>query len=251
MAYTINQLAKIATISVRTLHHYDEIGLLNPSRLRPNGYREYEEAELLKLQQILFFRELDFPLAEIKRIISSPHFNMRLALTDQRQLIELKKKRLDGLIATIDKTLKKITHHTRMHDNELYTSFDTAEEDQYAAEAKARWGHTEAYKQSQERYKKMSKDDIARIKKESDELMKKIVANRAQGAQSPDIQQLIAQHYNNLRHFYEPNLEMYRGLAEMYVADPRFTAYYEKYDKNLAQFMKEAMCAFCDAEAKK
>ncbi len=122
--------------------------------------------------------------------------------------------------------------------------------DQYAAEAKQRWGNTEAYKQSQERVKKMTKADFARIAKEGDELMKEIVANKDKGTASEEIQKLIDKHYNNLRHFYEPNLEMYRGLANMYVDDARFTAYYEKYSPGLAVFMHAAMIVYCDARKK-
>lgn len=250
MAYTINRLAELAGVSVRTLHYYDEIGLLKPSRIRSNGYREYAEAELLRLQQIMFFRELDFPLAEIKRVMASQRFDMRAALADQRRLIELKKKRLTGLIATIDKTIKKLNDEDTMNDEELYDAFSDEEQKQYAAEAKERWGTTEAYKQSQERLKKMTKADMAKLKEEGDRFMKVVAATMDKGATSPEFQALIDQHYNSLRIWYEPNLTMYRGLANMYVADPRFTAYYEKYAPGLAQVMRDAMIAYCDAREK-
>lgn len=251
MAYTINHLAALAHVSVRTLHYYDEIGLLKPSRIRPNGYREYQESELFRLQQILFFRELDFPLADIKRIMASPHFDMHRALTDQRTLIELKKKRLNRLIATIDKTLKKLTYATPMNDEEIYDAFNDEDQKRYADEVKERWGNTQAYKQSQERLKKMSKSDIEKIKKDGEEFMKIVVATMHNGATSPEFQALIAQHYNALRTWYEPNFELYRGLANMYVDDPRFKAYYEKYAPGLAQVMHDAMIAYCDNEEKK
>lgn len=116
----------------------------------------------------------------------------------------------------------------------------------YQKEAEERWGHTDAYKQSAERVKKMTKEDFARIGKEGDDLMKEIVANMDKGAKSPEIQKLINLHYNNLRHFYEPNLEMYRGLASMYADDKRFSAYFEKYHEGLAEFMHDAMHHYCD-----
>ncbi len=106
MSYSIHQLATLAGVSVRTLHYYDEVGLLTPTRLKRNDYRQYEEAELLRLQQIMFFRELDFPLEQIKKILASPNFDMRRALQEQRHLIKIKRHRLDRLIATIDKTIK-------------------------------------------------------------------------------------------------------------------------------------------------
>ncbi|MFA6520861.1 MAG: TipAS antibiotic-recognition domain-containing protein [Candidatus Gracilibacteria bacterium] len=122
--------------------------------------------------------------------------------------------------------------------------------DLHADEAKKRWGGTEAYKQSEQRIKKMTEADFARIQKESDDLMKEIVAHMSEGAASAKIQELINRHFENLRHFYEPNLELYRGLANMYVEDARFAAYFEKYAKGLAAFMREAMVVYCDGKEK-
>lgn len=238
---------------MRTLHHYDAIGLLTPARAQRNGYRHYDEKDLLTLQQILFFKELDFPLEEIKRILATPGFNRAEALRDQRKLIELKQKRLGRLIKTIDKTIQTITNQTTMHDNELYDDFSTEEEDQYTKEAKERWGNTETYKQSQERYGKLTKAEKDKLKVDADIWMRHVASQmRQHGPTSATAQELIAQHYNNLRTFYEPNLEMYKGLAEMYVADPRFAAYYEKYAEGLAQWMHDAMIEYVETqEAKK
>jgi MerR family transcriptional regulator, thiopeptide resistance regulator len=248
MSYTIKQLADLAGISVRTLHFYDEIGLLRPARERSNKYRIYEEKELLRLQQILFFRELDFPTKEIKRILSAPGFDMSAALKDQKRLIELKKERLNRLIKTIDKTIQKINQEISMDNENLYDSFNKEEMEKYAKEAKERWGHTDEYKQSTERVNKMSKDDMARIQAESDALMKEIASRMSEGSQSKMIQELIDKHYDNLKHFYEPSLELYRGLADMYVSDKRFSAYFDKYATGLAQFMHDAMIIFCDSQ---
>lgn len=251
MSYSVHQLSQLASVSVRTLHYYDEIGLLSPVRLK-NGYRQYGENELLRLQQILFFRELDFPLDEIQRIMNSRYFDMSVALQDQRKLLELKKKRLNGLIKTIDKTLNKLNNEKNMNDKELYGSFTKEEMDQYAQEAKERWGHTEAYKQSQERTKHFTKEDWKKLKEGMDVFMKKVVATMDKGPESPEFQELIDQHYKSLRTFYKPNLEMYRGLANMYVDDPRFKAFYEKYAPGLAEMMRDAMIAYCDTrEGKK
>jgi DNA-binding MarR family transcriptional regulator len=117
---------------------------------------------------------------------------------------------------------------------------------EYSEEAKVRWGHTNEYKESQEKIKKMSKEDIDRIKKEGENLMQEIVLQMDKGANSPEVQKLIAKHYDNLRNFYEPNLELYKGLGEMYVNDERFTAYFEKFATGLAKFMKEAINIFCE-----
>lgn len=250
MPYTVNKLAKAAGVSVRTLHYYDEVGLLKPSAIQKNGYRTYEEPELLKLQQILFFRELDFQVEEIKRIMSSPTFDIRQALRDHRAMIELKKKRLSGLIKTIDATLKKVnTQHPMMDEQDTKELYDTFGEDtvkKYAEEVKQRWGHTEAYKQSMERYAKMTKADLEKYKRDSDIFMKKVAETMDQGATSPEFQELIAAHFKSLSTWYEPNVEMYRGLASMYVEDPRFAAYYNGYREGLANVFSEGMLHFIE-----
>ncbi len=239
---------------MRTLHYYDEVGLLKPSAIQENGYRVYEERELLLLQQILFFRELDFPLEEIKRILSSSTFDLKRALRDHRAMIELKKKRLSGLLKTIDATLQKLELPISMDDQdmkELYETFGEETIKQYADEVKARWGNTEAYKQSMERASKMTKADYEKYKKDSDEFMKRVAATMDKGAKSPEFQALIAEHFNSLSTWYEPNYEMYRGLAKMYVEDPRFTEYYEKYRVGLAKVFSEAMLYFIEQNEKK
>lgn len=248
MKYTVNKLARLSGISVRTLHYYDELNLLKPARIEQNGYRIYEESDLLKLQQILFFKELDFPLLEIKKILENPHFDTNKALHDQRRLIEIKKARLTHLIKTIDKTINTLRKKTTMSDKELYSGLSKEEQKKYEQEAKERWGNTDAYKQSVERVNKMSKKEMAKIQEGSHKLLLNIVMNMNKGADSGEIQSLIDTHYNNLRSFYEPNPEIYRGLASMYVDDPRFTAYYEKYASGLAKFMHDAMNIYCDAQ---
>jgi DNA-binding transcriptional MerR regulator len=246
MSYTVHELATLAGVSARTLHYYDEIGLLNPTGTKRNGYRFYEEAELLKLQQILFFKELDFPLADIQGMLSNPRFSMERALRDQKKMLELKKDRLDTLVKTINKTIKKINKEKNMKDDELYDGLDTKQMEAYAKEAKERWGKTDAWKQSQERTKNWTKADYQKIKEEGDKWMERFLLVVPNGIKSPEVQALIAEHYNGLRKFYEPNLEMYRGLGSMYVDDSRFTAYYDKHQPGLAVFMKEAMHYFCD-----
>lgn len=252
MSYSVQKLANLAEISVRTLHYYDQIDLLKPARTESNGYRYYEEPELLRLQQILFFRELDFPLEEIKRVLASPRFDMKAALGDQKRLIQLKQARLEGLIQTIDKTIKKLNKEENMQDEELYGNFSKEEMDKYAKEAKERWGHTEAFKQSQERVQKMGKAGLAKVIEEAGALTKEIAAAMAKGAdpKSEDVQKLIARHYDGLRHFYEPNLNMYRGMAKMYVDDPRFKTNYENVAVGLAEYMRDGMLHYADTQEK-
>lgn len=246
MQYNINQLAKIAEVSVRTLHHYDDIGLLTSSRNTRNQYRIYEEKDLLKLQQILFFRELDFKLEDIKKILENPKFDIANALNDHKQMILLKRRRLNELLKTIDKTINKVTNKKYMKDEELYGGFTKEEMEKYQEEAKEKWGDTEAYKQSTERVKKMGKDGLNKVLEESGKLTIEIADAMKKGLspESIEVQKLIAKHYEGLRVFYEPTKEIYAGLAKMYVEDKRFKKNYENVAQGLAQFMQYGMLFF-------
>ena len=250
--YNVQQLATLAKVTVRTLHHYDEIGLLKPSRNETNSYRQYNEDDLLKLQQIMFFRELEFPLTQIKEILESESFAVEKALQEHRKLIELKKKRMNSLLKTINKTIKKITKENTMQDDELYEGFSKEEQEAWNKEAKERWGNTMQYKQSVGKYESLTKEEKLKMKKDGEELMDEIVANMDKGVDSPEVQELVQRHYDSLRFFYEPNLEMYRNLADMYVGyqdDKRFRAYFEKHHKDLPEFMRDAIYAYCDANS--
>ncbi len=187
MRYTVQQLADLAGVSVRTLHHYDELTLLSPTRQK-NGYRSYGEPELLRLQQILFFRELEFPLDEIKTIISKPGFDMAKALTEHRAQIEKKRVRLGGLMETIDKTLLKLRGKKEMSDDELFDAFWEKHVNEYAPEAEARWGETDAWKQSKERTKHLTKEDYKRMAKDADGFMKKLAALIPGGPKRKEVQ---------------------------------------------------------------
>lgn len=246
MSYTVQQLATLAGVTVRTLHHYDAIGLLSPKRNGTNGYRQYGEAELLMLQQIMFFRELEFSLTDIRKILTNPEFDIAAALSDHRKYIMIRQKRMTDLVRTIDKTLKRIKREKSMDDTELYAGFSKEESEMYAQEAKERWGHTNAYRQSEERVKKLTKADWALMSAETDAMLKEIVRHMGKGPTSPQVQAEIAKHYASLRAFYEPHRELYRGLAHMYVDDKRFAAFYEKYHADLPVFMRDAMLAYSD-----
>lgn len=248
MSYTVQQLARLANTSVRTLHYYDAIGLLSPSRVSENGYRRYEEPELLKLQQILFFRELDLPLADIKRILQSPYFDLTAALIDQRRLLELKKKRLAKLITTINQTIKKLNHQSNMKDEELYDAFADEDTKAYAAEAKERWGNTDAYKQSQARVSKMTKVQMQELKEDGEKHLQALAKAMDLGVDSPEVQALIKKSHANVNFFYDCSVEMFRNLGKMYVTDPRFTATYEKVRPGLAAFVHQAIELYCDTQ---
>lgn len=251
MSYTIKQVADLAHISVRTLHYYDQIGLLEPAGIEKNGYRRYEEADLAKLQQILFFRELDMPLQEIKKIISNKAFDQKAVLEDQRRLLELERQRLSKLIKTITTTINHMNKKSTISNQDLYEGFDREEMAAYATEAKERWGHTEAYKQSQERTKHWTKEDYKRISEEGNAFTQTIADAMPKGIDDTGVQELIQKHYDAIKVFYDCGLGMYQQLGAMYIQDERFKAYYEKFAPGLAQFMKEAIDFYCQTHKKK
>lgn len=251
MSYTVQQLATLSGVTVRTLHHYDQIGLLKPSRIRNNGYREYNEPELLRLQQILFFRELDFPLDEIKSMLNRKSFDMVEALKEHKTLIRLKQKHLENLVKTIDRTIKRITMDEKKNDEELYDAFKDPDVKGYQDEVRERWGDTEAYAQSMARVKKMTKKEMDELKAKGKEFNQKLAVAMASGVgvDSPEMQAMVAEHYKGIQFFYDCPIEMYRNLGEMYVQDPRFTKTYDTVRPGLAVYLRDAIRVFCDTKA--
>ena len=246
MNYTVSKLAKLAGISVRTLHYYDEIGLLRPSLVKENKYRFYSESELIKLSQILFFKELEFPLNEIIQILKSPDFDQIEILKDQQKLLLLKEKRINKLIKTINRTVEKLKGGENMNTDDLFKSFEDDELVENMEEAKKRWGETDAYRQSMERVKKWTKKDYERVKKQGEEFTKKLAEAMDLDIKSTQVQTLIKKHHEGVEYFYSCPVEMYRGLADMYVSDPRFAKYYNKYRPGLAVWLRDAILYFCD-----
>lgn len=251
MDYTIKQLAKLAGVSVRTLHYYDEIGLLKPSHLKNNGYRCYQEAELLKLQQILFFRELEFPLVDIQRMMNAPQYRTEQALEDQRALLILKQQRTQQLIHTIDSTINSIKKGNSMNSNNLYAGFPQDELDEYKDEVKARWGQTQAYQESAKRVKHMKQEDFDRIKKEHGEIAQALGELIEMSPTDAAVQSLVSRHHAWIETFYPCAPEMYRGLGQMYVDDERFAKTYNDITPGLAVFLRDAIAYWCDQQIKK
>jgi DNA-binding transcriptional MerR regulator len=247
MTYTVHQVAQIGRISVRTLHYYDQIGLLTPRTTAPNGYRLYGPAELDKLQQILFFRELGFPLTEIKRIMIAAAFDGRTALADQKQMLELKRRRLTRMIRSIDRSMgegRKVGES--MNTDDMFGPFSDDQMEAYKREAKLRWGTTEAYRQSAERTKHWTREDYKKAAKEGVDITREIAGHMDEGPESPAVQAGIGKHYAYIARFYELPYAMYRNLGQMYVDDSRFTAYYENVRHGLAAFMRDAIARYCD-----
>ena len=246
MTRTVHQVAELTGVSIRTLHYYDEIGLLNPSETTEAGYRLYKDVDLARLQQILFLRELDFELKEIKAILDRPDFDKTEALFKQKNLLTLKRNRLNKLIKLVDETLKGESEMS-------FEEFDMSEienaQKQYQAEAEERWGNTDAYKESAKKTKSYTKEDWAKIKTETDDIYKAFARNMDKSPASPEVQKLVADWQVLItKYFYKCSNEMLAGLGQMYIGDERFTKNIDKYGKGLAEFKARAIEEYCKAK---
>jgi DNA-binding transcriptional MerR regulator len=242
MRYTVSQVAKLARLSVRALHHYDEIGLLVPSARTDAGYRLYGDADLERLQQILFFRELAFPLEEIRHILDDPDFDRRAALRMQRTMLEERASQARALIAAVDRALEALEGGAPMKDEEMFEAFDSARDD----EARERWGETEEYRESARRTRRYTREDWRAIRAEGEAITRELASQMEAGA-APSSEAAMALAERHRLHidsrFYPCSHAMHRGLSEMYVEDPRFRDHYERVRPGLAAYVRDAIRA--------
>ena len=239
---TAGETARLTGVSVRTLHYYDEIGLLHPAATTGAGYRLYNDESLSRLQQILFFRELDVPLEEIGRILNDPSFDTQGALKRHRTLLEMKRDRLNGLLHLVDNTLKG---EYPMSFQEFDQSTIEAARAQYREEALDRWGNTDAFVESERRTRRYSKADWARIAEEEGRLYTEFcTCMQAHPANSPEATALARRWQNHITsHYYNCTDTILAGLAELYISDERFTKNIDKYGSGLAAYMSAAILA--------
>ncbi|SET00643.1 transcriptional regulator, MerR family [Oceanobacillus limi] len=240
----VKEVAELVGISVRTLHHYDEIGLLKPDNTTESGYRIYSQENLESLQQILFFKELGFPLKKIKEIISSPTFDQQEALKLHKKMLEDKRKRIDQMIRTIEKTMKHSKGEIKMSNKEKFDGFDFSN-NPYEQEARERWGD-EAIDESNAKINNMSTAQQKKMGEDFDAIYKELAAIRHQPADSQIAQQTIERWYEYLNKIGSYSLEAFKGLGQMYVDDVRFTKNIDKYGDGLAVFMRDAMAVYAD-----
>ena len=236
----IKEFAAFTGVSVRTLHYYDEIGLLTPARVdKSTGYRYYDEHSLLRMQEILFYRELDFSLKSIGEILSSPHYDKNKALTEQRQLLTLKRERLERLIAAVDRA---------MEGEIVMTAFDNSTFETYKAEAREKWGKTDAYKEHAERTKNYSKQKWNDLAEEMDRIMAEfaLCMRKDESPDSTEAQNLVKMLQNHItENYYLCTNEILASLGQMYVADERFTSNIDKHADGTAMFICEAIAVYC------
>ena len=251
MALKVKEVADLVKISIRTLHHYDQIGLLKPESVSPAGYRLYTDRNLERLQQILFFREIGFELQEIKEMLDSPGFDPRQALYTHRELLLKKKRRLEEIIRTVENTIKSMEGESTMDKKDMFSGFDMSEiekhQNQYAEEVKQKYGNTDAYKESVGKTSKYTREDWAKITGDAGRIYQKIAAAMDKGPAHPEAQQAVGEWRQHISdNFYNCTPEIFRGLGDLYVDDHRFTENIDKIKPGLAAFLREAMHIYCD-----
>lgn len=236
----IREFAETAGVSVRTLHYYDEIGLLAPASVdRATGYRYYDDESLLRMQEILFYRELDFSLKSISEILSDPNYDKNKALKEQKRLLTLKKERLERLILAIDSAVK---------GENVMKAFDASEFEKYKQEAREKWGGTDAYKEHDAKTKGYSKEKWDSLADGMNDIMASFAGCMKKG-ESPDsenAQSLVQALKNHITdNYYACTNEILSGLGQMYVLDERFKNNIDRHADGNAQFISDAIRVYC------
>lgn len=244
--FTVSQVSRLAHVTVRTLHHYDEIGLLIPTQRTDKRYRLYSEADLRRLQQILLFKQLGFSLDAIASLIDEAPAVRRAALASQRGKLQEERRKTDAVLRAIDTAIDAIDGGGTMDERKIFDGFETFDHAQYADEARQRWGHSEAYRESARRTRGYSAEDWSRIKSEMNAIHVGMADLLAQGRRSDDRDAvgLAERHRRHIdRWFYPCSHRMHAALGDMYVADPRFRETYEKMRPGLAGYMRDTIRA--------
>jgi len=246
--YTVGKVAELAGVTVRTLHHYEQIGLLQPGQRSRSGYRQYSGANLDRLRHILYYRELGFPLPDIATILDDPQASSLTHLRRHRQLLQHRLDRLAGMVAAIDKELEASTMGSELTPEEKLEIFGEGYDPSWEDEAQERWGDSDAWKQSSERTKKFTKDQWKKIKADGDAFMQKLGDAKRRGVSSAgdEAMALAEEHRRGVQIFYDCSHAQHRGLADMYLADERFSKSYDDIEPGLAQWIHDAIHANAD-----
>lgn len=241
--FTVKQLSQLAGVTPRTLHHYDQIGLLKPTRIGENGYRYYGEDALLRLQQILLYRELDLPLEDIKKIVGRRDFDVLGALQSHKEALQKQVSRLNRLLVTVDNTIQHLKGEKPMSNQGLFEGFSEEEQEKYALEAEQMYD-PETVRASNRKWKSYSAAKKQSILDEGKAIYLDLIAAMPKGADSPEVQTLVQRWRDHMDYFWTPKLDQLVPLAEGYVNDPRFKANFDKMHPNLAEFMREAVTVY-------
>jgi DNA-binding transcriptional MerR regulator len=245
--YTVKQLSDLADVSVRTLHYYDEINLLRPTQVGANGYRYYDEPAVLRLQQILFYREMGLELAQIKDILDSPDFDLVTALRSHRDVIQEKMKRLQHLVSTIDSTIMHLAGEMKMSKKHLFQGFSDEKQKEYEREIRLQYG-PDTVNQSVKRWNSYSQAERDGIADEGNQIYSDWVdaLEAGKAADLTEVQAILKRWHEHLGYFYEPTLEILRGLGELYTSHPDFIANFKKLHPDLPAYLQAGINQYVD-----
>lgn len=247
--YTVKQVAELSGVSVRTLHHYDAIGLLRPAHVGANGYRYYDEAALLRLQQILFYREIGLELAQIKDLLDDPSFDVTAALRGHRETLAARIDRMLNLIDTIDTTIAGLTGEgDDTMGKKLFKGFSEEKQKDYEREIRLRYG-PDKVEESRRNWASYSDQQKQTIMDEGNAIYTSVVKAIKAGLppESAEVQALLERWHQHIRYFYEPTTEILRGLGELYTTHPDFIKNFAKLHPELADYLKSGIAVYVDA----
>lgn len=246
--YKVKEVSEITGVSIRMLHHYDKIGLLRPTAISNAGYRLYDDKDLELIQQILIYRELDFSLKEIKDILNNNNLDLRKLLKLQKQLIIDKRDKLNKIVDTIENTIKNMEGEIIMEKKGMFEGFDIEKHNKlYEDEVEKKYGESDAYNESKKKTSKYSKEDWNNIMEEIDGVYRKLAELKDRDVSDEKVQELV-HNWRMLitKNFYNCSIEIFSGLADMYIYDERFTKNIDKYGEGFANFLSEAMKYYCN-----
>lgn len=253
MEYTVQKLGRLAGVSTRTLRYYDEIGILKPARINSSGYRIYGEKEVDRLQQIMFYRELGVSLESIKEIVTSPSFDGARVLWEHREKLLLKREQLDLLIANVEKTIALKEGRIKMTDKEKFEGFKQKliddNEKKYGGEIREKYGK-DAVERSNNKLKNMTREEYDAVTKLGEEQLAVLAEAFKTGDPAGELAQKAAELHKQWLTFYWDGYskEAHAGLAQMYVDDQRFKAYYDKEQPGTAEFLRDAILIYTGME---
>lgn len=243
--FTVKQLSRVAGITPRTLHYYDQIGLLKPSRVGENGYRYYGEDALVRLQQVLLYRELGMPLEQIADILDSADFDVLDSLHAHRAELLKRIRRLETLVQTVDKTIDHLKGNSEMEEKKFFAGFSDEQQAAYEKEAMQTYDPA-TVKASNDRWRAYTADQKQSILAEGNQIYLELAAAMPAGPDSAAAQAAVEHWRKHMQNFWSPNDEQLLGLADMYNDDPRFKANYDKIHPDLAEFVRAAVRVYVE-----
>ena len=248
--YTVKQLSRLAGVTSRTLHYYDEIGLLKPKEILANGYRLYDEQSVFDLQQILLFRNMDIPLAKVKRLISQKDYDQKGSLIAHREALVNKIHQCEQIIETIDSTIDFLNGEKQMKTAQFFTGLSEEQTNQFEKEAMKKYD-PETVKSSNQKWKNYSKEVQKRIIDEGNTIYTDLFNAMPDGFSSDKVQKIIQRWRDHLNYFWTPELDQLLGLADLYNEDPRFKSNFDKLSPDLSEFMRNAVRVYVEKETGK